>query len=360
MFGKYKVLRKIGYGSFGEIFSCCDTKTNKKYALKTESINAKNPQLENEYLVYKELAGEKHSAKIYDFGTQNSNKYMVMDALGDSLDTIFDNCGSKLTLKTALYLEIQMISCIEELHKHGYIHRDIKPDNFILGKGERSETVLIIDFGLATKYLNEDGTHISYKEGHGFSGTSRYSSINALLGHTSSRRDDMEAIGYVIVFLIKGTLPWCGITCESFDEKLMKIAASKKKHVLTDLCKGLPEELHMYFENVLSLEFDEEPDYSFLRGLIVTALEKMGGKVDFSFDWLKKEKEKEKEKRKKEARGEEKAPVIAKKPANEPKPAKPKKKSKKAIKSVENVKVKRSTAKKKNCRTPHMSFAEKL
>ena len=290
IFGKkYKTCELIGNGSFGEIYKCKNIETKQNLAIKLERIDANYPQLENEYNVYKELQGEEHVPKIYDFGSTKTHKYLVMDALGSSIDCAFDDCGQKFSPKTVLMLAAQMITCVETLHRHKYIHRDIKPDNFIMGLGEKSRTVLIIDMGLSKRYVTDDNEHVPMLDGRGFSGTVRYASINALMGITPSRRDDLEALGYVWVFLMKGKLPWSYLEKEkNLPNRYMQYAECKKKHVLTDLCDGLPQELKMYFRTVLQLEFEEEPDYSFLRSIVIQALANYGTKIDFVYDWTKK------------------------------------------------------------------------
>ena len=284
--GKFKALELIGNGSFGEIYRCINIQTKQILAIKLEELDAAYPQLVNEYNVYKALQGEEHIPKIYAFGKTMTHRFLVMDSLGSSIDCAFDDCDHQFTPKTVLMLAAQMITCVETLHKHGYIHRDIKPDNFIMGKGEKNRTVLIIDMGLAKKYVTDEEEHVPFEEGLGFSGTVRYASINALLGFTTSRRDDLEALGYVWVFLMKGDLPWCKLENEKkTPDRYQRFAQCKKDHVLTDLCNGLPKELNMYFQTVLSLEFEEEPDYSFLRSLVIQALANYGEKIDYVYDW---------------------------------------------------------------------------
>ena len=133
---------------------------------------------------------------------------MVIELLGPSFEDMFAYCGRKLSLKTVLLLADQLLSRIETMHKKGYIHRDLKPENILMGLEDHASTVFLIDYGLAKKWKMPNGEHIPIREGKSLTGTARYASAATHLGIEQSRRDDLEGAGYVLLYLLKGELPW--------------------------------------------------------------------------------------------------------------------------------------------------------
>jgi casein kinase 1 len=210
--GKFRLGRKIGSGSFGDIYIGTNVQTGEEVAIKLESIKSKHPQLLYESKLYKILAGGVGIPNPHWYGVEEDYNAMVIDLLGPSLEDLFSFCNRKLSLKTVLMLADQMINRVEYVHAKNFIHRDIKPDNFLIGLGKKANQVHIIDFGLAKKYRDpKTQQHIPYRENKNLTGTARYASVNTHLGIEQSRRDDLEAIGYVLMYFNRGSLPWQGL-----------------------------------------------------------------------------------------------------------------------------------------------------
>lgn len=167
---------------------------------------------------------------------------MVMSLFGSSLEDIFVSNGRKFDLKTTLMVGHQMIERIESIQTKGYLHRDIKPDNFVVGRGKKASKVYIIDFGLAKKYLLKDGAHIPYRDNKNLTGTARYASLNTHLGIEQGRRDDIEGVIYVLLYFVKGSLPWQNMKANGKKEKYEKIMDKKLTIPLDKLCADLPDE----------------------------------------------------------------------------------------------------------------------
>jgi len=210
--GKYRLVRKIGSGSFGDIYLGINITNGEEVAVKLESVKARHPQLLYESKLYKILQGGVGIPHIRWYGQERDYNVLVMDLLGPSLEDLFNFCSRRFTMKTVLMLADQMIGRIEYVHNKNFIHRDIKPDNFLMGIGRHCNKLFLIDFGLAKKYRdNRTRQHIPYREDKNLTGTARYASINAHLGIEQSRRDDMESLGYVLMYFNRGSLPWQGL-----------------------------------------------------------------------------------------------------------------------------------------------------
>ncbi|XP_006409051.2 casein kinase 1-like protein 5 isoform X2 [Eutrema salsugineum] len=283
---KFRLGRKIGSGSFGEIYLGTDVQTNEEVAIKLESVKTAHPQLSYESRIYRVLQGGTGIPNMKWYGVEGDYNVLVMDLLGPSLEDLFSYCNRKFTLKTVLMLADQMINRLEFIHSKSYLHRDIKPDNFLMGLGRRANQVYIIDFGLAKKYRDSSThRHIPYRENKSLTGTPRYASLNTHLGIEQSRRDDLESLGYILMYFLMGSLPWQGLKAGNKKQKYDKISEKKVSTSIEALCRGHPTEFASYFHYCRSLRFDDKPDYAYLKRLFRNLFIREGFQFDFVFDW---------------------------------------------------------------------------
>lgn len=285
----YKVGKKIGEGSFGIIYEGVNLLNNQPVAIKFEPRKSDAPQLRDEYRTYKIMAGSVGIPSAYYFGQEGLHNILVIDLLGPSLEDMFDTCNRRFSIKTTAMLAKQMLTRVQTIHEKNLIYRDIKPDNFLIGKPgtETENQIFIVDFGMAKLYRDpKTKQHIPYRERKSLSGTARYMSINTHLGREQSRRDDLESLGHVFMYFLKGCLPWQGLKAATNKQKYEKIGEKKQNTAIKDLCDGYPEEFGIYLQYVRKLGFEETPDYDFLRGLFTKAIEKVGERDDGIYDWM--------------------------------------------------------------------------
>lgn len=285
--GNYRLGRRIGSGSFGDVYVGTNVLTGEDVALKLEPIKSRHPQLLFECKMYKMLAGGIGIPMVHWYGVEGDYNVMVIDLLGPSLEELLTFCNRRFSLKTVLMLADQMISRLEYIHAKNFIHRDVKPDNFLMGLGRKGNQVHVIDFGLAKRYRGLRTGHIPYCENKCLTGTARYASINAHLGREQSRRDDLEALGYVLIYFSRGSLPWQSLAGQTRREKYERIMEKKMTTPLEVLCKHVPPEFVNYMNYCRSLHFEDRPDYSYVRRLLRDLFFREGYQYDFMMDWTR-------------------------------------------------------------------------
>ena len=284
VFDRYKILKRLGAGSFGCIYSA--EYENQLYAIKLEERDSGRNLLENEAYVMSYLNGPGLPA-VKSYGYSSRHNILIMELMGKSLEDIFESfVVKKMTTRCVCNIGYQMMEIMEYIHNKHIIHRDIKPDNFVIGRGNKKKYIYILDFGLAKKYRSSRTLKQQpIVKGKNLTGTARYASINALNGLTQSRRDDLEAIGYVLMYFLRGRLPWQGIPVKNKEERYRKIMEKKIETTPEELCKGFPEEFMNYVHYTRNLEYEQEPDYNFLKNLFITVLKKNEFIIDCYYDW---------------------------------------------------------------------------
>jgi casein kinase I family protein HRR25 len=281
-FNKYLCIKKLGKGSFGSIYQA--KYNNEEYALKFEQRKKNIELLQNEAAIMNYLKGP-NIPTVKSYGITSKYNILIMQLLGKDLEKYLKR-RKKFSIKTVCMLGFQMINILENIHEKHILHRDIKPENFVMGLNQYSNVVYLIDFGLAKKYRSIT-TLIQYPltMKKRFTGTARYASINALKGYEHSRRDDLESLGYIFVYFLKGELPWQKIKAKNKEEKYNKILQKKLEISSKELCRGIPTEFEIFLDYIKKLKYEEKPDYDKLRNLLDKIMKDENYKNDYIFDW---------------------------------------------------------------------------
>jgi serine/threonine protein kinase len=296
-FSKYKAIKKLGEGSFGKVYKA--EYNGENYAIKMEHKTKEQGLLELEATIMSYLKGP-NIPYIKSYGYSGDFNVLVMQLLDKSLEDLI-NKYSTFSSKTVAMLGYQMVNILQYIHDRHIIHRDIKPDNFVMGAKEDNAKLYILDFGLAKKYRSSRTLiQCPYIKKKKLTGTARYASIHALEAYEQSRRDDLESVGYVLMYFLRGNLPWQGLKVRSKEDRYKKILERKKETSSEDLCKNYPHEFFEYVDYTRNLEYEENPDYDFLRQKFKDVLKGLNEEMDYIYDWttstdLKKRTNKKKE-----------------------------------------------------------------
>ena len=303
----FVLFKEIANGTFGKIIYGFNIRDNVEVAIKQEVLFEERSQLKLEGKIYNTLLNIPKNfdisgihpipqnevigvPKFYGSGRHKNNHYLILEFLGPNLSQLNKFCNNKkFTIITVFLIAIQILNRIENLHKYHYIHRDIKPENFVIGTGDKSNIIYLIDFGLSKRYKNpKSHQHIPYRDNRKLIGTVRYISINTHMGVEQSRRDDLESIAYVLIFFLRGSLPWQKTPKDKTYEKIMK----KKMQIPTEiLCYELPEEISIFLNYSKSLRFEDRPDYDYLKSIFIKGITWYAtncglDKESLFFDWL--------------------------------------------------------------------------
>jgi serine/threonine protein kinase len=286
--GRYRLTKLISTGGFGRIYSGEDIGVHQEVAVKIESITSQNPLLPAEAAIYSILNGAPPIPAFHWYGPVGTHSWLVIDRLSATLESLFHDCHLKFSLKTVLMLADQMIASIQYLHAKGFVHRDVKPENFMMGCSPKRGQLFIIDYGLAKPYRDpETSDHIPFARYSETCGTATFASLNALKGFECSRRDDLESVASCLLYFMRGKLPWSDVSAFTMEEKFRRVTELKAEIPVSELCAGLPAEFGRFFQAVRRLEFDEEPQYAVYREWFRDLFVRRQFVFDGCYDWMK-------------------------------------------------------------------------
>ena len=291
----FQIIRKLKDQGTRSFVLAKNLKTDESVIVKINEVNPFDQTLKNESSIYHRINEDptsfEHVSSVHYYGVNENGECLVLDHFGENLQDLFQLCGKKFTLKTVLMLADQMLDRIRFIHKNGVLHRDIKPSNFVMGLGKNTDKVYLIDFGISTVYILPDGSHMPWKERGFILGTKQFASINALVCNETGRKDDLESLGYTLIYFLKGTLPWHQIPddlkhCTPI--WALKMTLIRSKIYFEDLYDNIPIEFKTYLKYVADLRFLSEPNYDYLQNLFRDLMKKEGHDYDFKYDWIDK------------------------------------------------------------------------
>ena len=284
---RFVISKKIGEGSFGTVYQGYDIQLGIDIAIKLEEFEKNDEKMKKESLLKEakflyELKGQSGVPKMTYFVKTETKRILMMTLLGMNLESMFQRQKRRFSLKTVLSLAEQMLTRLQQIHGKDIIHRDLKPENFLLSNDPNEDLIYLVDFGLSKKFRLK-GVHIVFKKNIGLVGTARYASLNAHIGNDQSRRDDLESLIYILIYFLKGTLPWMNLNATNKEEKHKLIIEKKRNTPFQKLCEGLPFEFEQYLNYVRCLDFDEDPNYEYLKTLFKRIA--MRNNFDYGFEW---------------------------------------------------------------------------
>ena len=289
IFKKYKPIRKIGIGAFGDIYSVIDLNYKTSFAMKTEKIEAEPKSLETEAYYLYNLQGGIGIPKIITYGHIKKYNILIETLLNESLYNIYIKNNKYCSLIDICLIGVQMLERLEWIHSKNILYRDVKPENCLIGL-KNPNLIYIVDFGLCKRYRSsKTGKHIPMRQTGKFNGTMEYASSYVLKGNESSRRDDLISLGYMLIFLFKKYLPWKISLKEINRTKYLELINKKESNDNGLLFKNLPQEIVEYIIYTNNLKFEQAPDYSYLSSLFKSIIFKMNLNYNkLSFSWITK------------------------------------------------------------------------
>ena len=287
IFKKYKPIVKIDHGSFGNIYKVIRLNDQKEFALKIEKKNIPVKYLESEAYYLFNLQKGYGFPKLISFGKIKKYNILIETLLGKSLYNMYFKTENKCNLADTCLIGLQILERLEYIHSQNLVYRDVKPENFLIGIDDPN-IIYIIDFGLCKKYRSsKTGKHILPGLTKRFNGTISYVSPNVFKGKEASRRDDLISLGYMLLYLIRKSIPKFPFFKDLNRQQYYEILSFKESYDEGKLFKGLPQEINEYIKYTKNLKFEQDPDYSFLRSLFTKMLS--GISLDYrniKFSWI--------------------------------------------------------------------------
>ncbi|KAG1828285.1 CK1/CK1/CK1-D protein kinase [Suillus variegatus] len=261
--GRYRLKEKIGSGAYGEVYHASDIIGDGDVVVKLQCITGSTTSLEHEYNVLRQLGDTVGIPHVHWFGREDNYDALVLDRLGQSLESVFKTYQHSFSRNTIVFIAHQLVCRLQYIHSKHFIHRDLKPDNILIGTGKDAHKIYLVDFGISKQYrYPRTHLHIAFEQTTSLTGTPAFTSINSHAGMELGRRDDIESLAYLLIYLFRGSLPW--LHCSGIsDEQVVEM-----KYDTTKLCQGLPEEVEQILTYSRSLLFDQKPDYTFLCRLL--------------------------------------------------------------------------------------------